>query len=119
MGFPRQESWDGLLFSSPGDLPHPGIKPTSPTWQVNSLPLGHLGSHFTTGSVVKNPPANAGDTGSIPGLGRSSGGGNSHPLQYSWLENPMDRGDWWATIHSVTKNQTQVSMHEHTWEAQK
>ena len=72
--------------------------------------------------VVKNLPANAGNTGdprSIPGLGRSSGGGNSNPLQYSWLENPMDRGDWWATIHSVTKNQTQLSMHEHTWEAQK
>jgi len=41
--------------------------------------------------------------GSIPGLGRSSGEGNGNPLQYSCLENPMDRGDWWATIHRVTK----------------
>ena len=44
------------------------------------------------GSVVKNPPANAGDTGSIPGSGRSPGEGNGNPLQYSCLENPMDRG---------------------------
>ena len=51
------------------------------------------------GSVVKNPPANAGDTrdmGSIPGLGRFSGIGNGSPLQYSCLENSMDRGTWWA-----------------------
>ena len=44
MGFPRQEYWSGLLFSSPGDLPNPGIKPTSPVWQADSLPLSHLGS---------------------------------------------------------------------------
>ena len=50
--------------------------------------------------VVKNPPANAGDrrdVGSIPGLGRSLGGRHGNPLQYSYLENPMDRGAWWAT----------------------
>ena len=61
--------------------------------------------------VVKNPSANAGDTrdtGSIPGLGRSPGGGHSNPLQYSFLENPMDRGDWWATAHRVTKSQTRL-----------
>ena len=44
MGFPRQEYWSGLLFSSPGDLPDPGIKPRSPAWQANSLPLSHIGS---------------------------------------------------------------------------
>ena len=44
MGFPRQEYWSGLLFSSPGDLPNPWIKPTSPVWQADSLPLSHLGS---------------------------------------------------------------------------
>ena len=57
-------------------------------------------------TVVKNPPANAGDTrdeGSIPGLGRSPGVGNGNTLQYSCLENPMDRGAWWATVHGVTK----------------
>ena len=49
---------------------------------------------FPGGSVVKNPPANAGDTGLIPGSGRSSGEGNGNPLQYSCLDNPMDRGAW-------------------------
>ena len=49
------------------------------------------------GSVVKNPPANAGDMGLIPGSGRSPGGENGNPLQYSYLENPMDRGAWQAT----------------------
>ena len=58
---------------------------------------------FPGGSVVKNLPANAGDAGSIPGLARSPGGGNGNPLQYSCLENPMDRGAWWATVHGVTK----------------
>ena len=56
------------------------------------------------GSVVKNLPVNAGDTGSIPGSGRSSGGGNSSPLQYSCLGNPIDREAWWATVHGVTKS---------------
>ena len=54
---------------------------------------------FPGGSVVKNPPVNAGDTGLIPGLGKSPGVGNGNPLQYSCLENPMDRGAWWATFH--------------------
>ena len=56
--------------------------------------------------VVKNPPANAGvirDTGSVPVSGRSPGGGNSNPLQYSCLENPMDKGAWQATVHRVTR----------------
>ena len=59
--------------------------------------------------VVKNPSANAGDkrdSGSIPGLGRSTGGGHGNPFQYSCLENPMDRGAWWATVHRVAKRQT-------------
>ena len=58
------------------------------------------------GSVVKNPPASAGDTGdmgSIPGLGRSPGGGNGNPLQFSYLKNPMDRGAWQATVHGVAR----------------
>ena len=49
--------------------------------------------------MVKNPPANAGDLGSIPGSGRSPGGGHGNPLQHSCLENPMDRGAWRATVH--------------------
>ena len=61
--------------------------------------------------VVKNPPANTGDAGdvdSIPGSGRSSGEGNGNPLQYSCLENPMDRGTWWTIVHGVAKSQTQL-----------
>ena len=57
-------------------------------------------------SVVKNLPANAGDMGSIPGWGRSPGEGNDNPLQYSCLENPMDRGARWATVHGVAKSWT-------------
>ena len=53
--------------------------------------------------MVKNPPANAGDIGLIPGLGRSLGKGNGNPPQYSCLGNPMDRGAWWATVHEVAK----------------
>ena len=65
---------------------------------------------FPGGSVVKNLPANARDVGSVPGSRRSPGGGNGNPLQYSCLENPMDRGDWQAIVHGITKNQTRLSM---------
>ena len=61
--------------------------------------------------VVKNLPANAGDVrdaGLIPGSGRSPGGGHGNPLQYSCLENPMDREAWWATVHRVTKSWTRL-----------
>ena len=61
---------------------------------------------------VKNPPANAGDVGSIPGFRRSSGGGNGNQLQYSCLENPMDRGVWWAIVCGVANSQ----LTEHTQE---
>ena len=61
---------------------------------------------FPGDSVVKNPPAKAGDAGLVPGSGRSPGEGNGNPLQYSCLRNPMDRGAWWATIHRVAKSQT-------------
>ena len=59
--------------------------------------------------MVKNPSANAGDArdvGLIPGWGRSPGGGNGNPLQFSGLENPMGRGAWWAAVHGFTKSQT-------------
>ena len=60
---------------------------------------------FPGASLVKNLLANAGDTGSIPGSGRSPGEGNGYPFQCACLENPMDRWAWWATIHGVTKSQ--------------
>ena len=64
---------------------------------------------FSGGSVVKNPLANAGDMGSIPGWGRSPGEGNDHLLQYSCLGNPLDRGAWQATVHGIAKSQMQPS----------
>ena len=74
---------------------------------------------FPGGSAVKNPPAKAVDMGSISGLGRSPGEGNGNPLQYSYLENLMDRGAWWATVHGSqrvrhdleTKQQQQQHYH--------
>ena len=59
--------------------------------------------------VIKNSPANAEDirdAGSIPGLGRSPGGGHGNPFLYSYLEKPMDRGAWWVTVHRIAKSQT-------------
>ena len=60
---------------------------------------------FPGGSDGAEPDCNMGDPGSILGSGRSPGEGNGSPLQYSCLENPMDRGAWWATVHGVTKSQ--------------
>ena len=62
--------------------------------------------------VIKNTPANAGDAGvagSIPRLGRSPGVGNGNSLHYSYLENPTDRGGWWAIVHGVAKSRTHLS----------
>ena len=70
---------------------------------------GRMG--FLAGLVVKNLPANEGDIrdmGPIPGSGRSPGGEHGNPLQYSCLENSMDRGAWWATVHGVAKSWTQL-----------
>ena len=80
-------------------------------------PWGHikmsleLWSEPATGvTVVKNPPANSGDVVSIPGSGRSPGGGDGNPLHHSCLENPRDRGAWWAIVHGVTE----LDMTEHS-----
>ena len=62
------------------------------------------------GSVVKNLPANAGDAGSVPGPGRSTGEQNGNPFMYSCLRNPMDRGAWWAEVHRVTKSRKQQNL---------
>ena len=73
---------------------------------------------FPGGSEVKASACNVGDLGSIPGSGRSPGEGNGNLLQSSCLENPMDRGAWWATVHGVAKSQTRLSdfTHSLTWE---
>ena len=76
----------------------------------------HIYTIFLVVLIVNNPRANAGvrDAGSIPGSGRSPGGVHDNPVQYPCLENPMDRGVWWATFHSVAENWTQLeclSMH--------
>ena len=64
---------------------------------------------FPCGSAGKESACSAGDLGSIPGLRRSPGGGNGNPVQYSGLENPMDRGAWRGTVHGVAKSWTQLS----------
>ena len=64
---------------------------------------------FPGGSEVKVSACNVGDLGLIPRLGRAPGEGNGNPLQYSCLENPMDGGAWWATVHRVAKSQTRLS----------
>ena len=66
---------------------------------------------FLGGSEVKASACNVGDLGSIPGSGRSPGEGNGNPLQYSCLENPMDGGAWWATVHGVAKSRTPLHFH--------
>ena len=64
---------------------------------------------FPSGSEGKESACSAGDLGSIPGLGRSPGGGHGNPLPYSCLVNPMVKGAWWATVHGVVKSPTQLS----------
>ena len=101
MGFSRQKHWSGLPCPPLGNLPDPGI---------NSCLLGllHWQAGFFTTSTTWDAQSNCtvchvGDLGLIPGLGRSPGVGNANPLQYSCLENPMNRGAWQATVHGVTK----------------
>ena len=76
---------------------------------IIAAPEGEWQPGFPGGSEVKASASNAGDLGSIPGSGRSSGEGNGNTLQHSCLENPMDGGAWWATVHGVTKSRTRLS----------
>ena len=82
MGFPKQKYWSGLPF---------------PPWFTSN-------EGFPGGSADKESACNAGDLGSIPGLGRSPGEGNGNPLQYSCLENLMDRGAWQATVMGLQES---------------
>ena len=126
MGVSRQEPWSELQCTPLGDLPDPGIEsvsPSSPALQASSLLLSHQkGPEKSLNSTkigifkyyfglpwwlrVKASACNVGDLGSIPGLGRYPGERNGNPLQYSCLENPMDGGAWWTTVHEVTKSRT-------------
>ena len=123
-GFPRQEYWSELLFPSLGDLPHPGIKPTSPALQVDFLPLSHQGaeqamaSHSSTTLAWKIPwteePGRLQFMGSLGSDGTERlhfhfslsciGKGNGNPLQCSCLENPRDGEAWWAATYGVAKS---------------
>ena len=77
--------------------------------RTNVIKNDHLSVGFPCGSVGKESACNAGDLGLIPASGRSPGEGKGYPLQYSCLENSIDRGAWWATVHGVEKSQTQRS----------
>ena len=78
---------------------------------LKKITVSHPGTHswFSWWLSSKESACNVGDVGSIPGSGRSSGEGNGNPLQYSLLENPMDRGAWQSTVHGVAKIETQLS----------
>ena len=111
MGFSRQEYWSGLPFPSPGDLPNPGIEPRSPVLQADSLPAEPPATPegLPCSSNSKESACNTGVPGSISGSGRSYGEENGNPLQYSCLENPMDRGAWWATVYGIPNSWTRLN----------
>ena len=89
----------------------PQVYMCSPSWTLLLLPFVMISAPqvFPGGSEVKASACNARDLGSIPGSGSSPGEGNGNPLQYSCLENPMDRGAWWATVHGVVKSRAWLS----------
>ena len=95
-----------LTEASPLSLPSCSTA-VSPHMSVTRSPLFMRTLGFPGGSDGKESTCNVGNLGSIPGLGRSPGEGNSYPLQYSFLKNSMDRGLWRATVHGIAKSQTQ------------
>ena len=120
MGFSRQEYWSGLPCPPPGDLPNPGIKTTFLHWQASSLHQNHLGSPMYKFILFLNlPPIPPSHTPVSSQSSRLSNlcytaafhqpSINGTPLQYSCLENPMDRGAWWAVVHGVMKSRTRLS----------
>ena len=125
MASPTQWTWVWVNSGSrwwtgrPGVLQSMGLQRIGHNWdtELNWMVIFRASQVML---VVKNPPANAGDArdvGSIPGSERSSERGNGNLFQYSCLENPMDRGNWWDTVHGVVKNRTrltQLSKHAHT-----
>ena len=104
-------AWKIPWTEEPGRLQSMGLQSQTRLRDLTSLHFIYIYIDWVSQVVlvVKNPPANTGDirdTGSIPGLGRSPGGGHGNPLQYSCLENPMNREAWWATVHRVAQSQT-------------
>ena len=103
----------GLKFLSDKDLNYDDFRGMY-TYQnvphgTSQICANFMNRGFPSGSEGKASAYDAGDPGSIPGSGRYSGEGNGNPLQYSCLENPMDRGAWWAAVHGVAKSQTRLS----------
>ena len=108
LGFPSSTPWD----TEPSASRLSGGWPQETSIKNGAVRLGLKTANkrcavkqadFPGGSGANNLPANAGGVGFIPGSGRSPGEGNDHPLQYSCLGNPVDRGVWWATVHGVAK----------------
>ena len=136
MGFSRQGSWSGLSCPPPGDLPDPGLETSSPvspalvdgffTTETPGKPhststlLNYFPHILSFLASIQPSPSDTNDEeaarqcrrhkrrGSIPGLERSTRGGQGNPLQYSCLENPMNRGAWQTIVHGVTKSQAQL-----------
>ena len=124
LGFSMQQSWSGLSFPSPGDLPNPGIEPGSPHCRQTLYCLSHQGSPVTclnnakhhtflllggaSGKTCLPGQVDVRDLGYISESGRSPEGGHGNPLWYSCLENPMDRGVWWATYCSQSPEESDM-----------
>ena len=112
----RAQTAPGAGPSSQGNLEREQLWVLSRTDGLITTPFVGVCVYIWSGAsqvalVVRNPPADAADirdAGLSPGLGRSPGGGHGNPLHYSFLENPKDRGAWWATVHGVTKSQIRL-----------
>ena len=109
-----------LVGSAESGLPKPvaglrGCSNHGHGFESSSSALFLSGQSCPGGSEVKASACHEGDLGSLPGSGRSPGEGNGNPFQYSCLENPMDGGAWWATVHGVTKSRTRLSVFTFTF----
>jgi len=124
MASPTQWTWVWVNSRSWWWTGRPGVLQSMGSQRVRFRSLPHI-IHFTmiksssikglptwhSGNEPSCPAGDTGDVGSVPGSWRCPGGGHGSPLQYSCLENSMDRGAWWATVHGVTKSQTRMSMY--------
>ena len=113
-------AWRIPWTEEPGRLQSMGLQTIRHDWATNTFTFSDISDitiivviellvGFPSGLDSRESDYNVGDMGSVPGLGRSPGEGNGYPLQYSWLENSMDRGAWRATVHGVSKSWTWLS----------